>query len=353
LVHDSSTALRLNLAPVARRAVKQISNDAQQIQKFVRLYAQAQAEGPSAIAKVSARFTPAFEAIQVSVPSLLVTATNAETVVGRNGAEQAKNAYSTARTVVIALMLLGIVLSIALARLTARSVTRPLAETVEVLEAVAEGDLTRRSRITSEDELGKMANSLNRAVDAQQAAAQLVESTSRSQRESSADNAAVIALLRELAGGTTRKEVIAQAIDSVRSHFGWSYACYWEIDASGAHVVASSGHAGSSGIDRSPAIQHGSGLAGRAWSTRELVASDEGEPMSDCPRVTAARQSGLPAAVAVPIVIGGNVEGLIEVFAAPDQPILASWRRWRSYQLRRAATSPLTCRCPATIRSVG
>jgi methyl-accepting chemotaxis protein len=48
-------------------------------------------------------------------------------------------------------------------RLT-RGITRPLAEAGEVLAAVADGDLTRRLDVTSRDEVGQMARSVNSAL---------------------------------------------------------------------------------------------------------------------------------------------------------------------------------------------
>jgi signal transduction histidine kinase/CheY-like chemotaxis protein len=49
----------------------------------------------------------------------------------------------------------------------ARGVSQPLRRTVEVLEAVAGGDLTRRLEIASRDEMGRMAVALNTAVESQ------------------------------------------------------------------------------------------------------------------------------------------------------------------------------------------
>lgn len=46
-----------------------------------------------------------------------------------------------------------------------RSITRPLAQTVDVLGAVADGDLTRRLDVRSRDEMGQMATSLNATLD--------------------------------------------------------------------------------------------------------------------------------------------------------------------------------------------
>jgi len=58
-------------------------------------------------------------------------------------------------------VVLGLVLGVVLAR----GITRPIGQTVGVLEAVAAGDLTRRVNMSSRDEVGRMAAALNTAVD--------------------------------------------------------------------------------------------------------------------------------------------------------------------------------------------
>jgi len=59
-----------------------------------------------------------------------------------------------------ALLLAGI-----FAWLITRSITRPLSRTVRVLEAVADGDLTRRLDVSSSDEVGRMGEALNRTLE--------------------------------------------------------------------------------------------------------------------------------------------------------------------------------------------
>ncbi|WP_033344418.1 methyl-accepting chemotaxis protein [Catenuloplanes japonicus] len=53
----------------------------------------------------------------------------------------------------------------ALAWFVLRAIRRPLLEVVEVLAALAQGDLTRRATVSSKDELGRMAGAANAAID--------------------------------------------------------------------------------------------------------------------------------------------------------------------------------------------
>ena len=71
--------------------------------------------------------------------------------------DEAAQAASRGRTLVPLILLLGSVLGVALAAVTARLITRPLRAVSEVLTALASGDLTRSVQVDSRDELGVMA----------------------------------------------------------------------------------------------------------------------------------------------------------------------------------------------------
>jgi methyl-accepting chemotaxis protein len=62
------------------------------------------------------------------------------------------------------LALLAVLIAVVVGWLTTRSITRPLAETQDVLAAVAEGDLTRRIDARGRNEVSDMARSLNTAL---------------------------------------------------------------------------------------------------------------------------------------------------------------------------------------------
>ncbi|MDQ1678506.1 MAG: methyl-accepting chemotaxis protein, partial [Actinomycetota bacterium] len=81
-------------------------------------------------------------------------------VVARDAAAE----YSSARLTVVLAMLLGLLAAVALALYIARQITRPLSAVSSVLDAVADGDLTRTADVNSRDELGHMARSLGRAT---------------------------------------------------------------------------------------------------------------------------------------------------------------------------------------------
>jgi len=73
-------------------------------------------------------------------------------------------AYSSARIVLIAVLVVGLFVAIALALFIGRLITTPLARVRDVAEGLADGDLTRTAGDGTTDELGQMAAAIDRAV---------------------------------------------------------------------------------------------------------------------------------------------------------------------------------------------
>jgi methyl-accepting chemotaxis protein len=71
---------------------------------------------------------------------------------------------SSARTTLLGGLVVAVAVAIAATILVVRSVTSPLRRTVSVLQQVADGDLTVSLDVESEDEIGQMADALNRTV---------------------------------------------------------------------------------------------------------------------------------------------------------------------------------------------
>ncbi|WP_229073439.1 methyl-accepting chemotaxis protein [Actinoplanes sp. DH11] len=73
--------------------------------------------------------------------------------------------YDSARTMVIVVLVVGLLVAAGLAVLIANSVIRPLRQFRDVLHAVADGDLTRRADITNRNEFGDMGSALAQATE--------------------------------------------------------------------------------------------------------------------------------------------------------------------------------------------
>ncbi len=87
--------------------------------------------------------------------------------------------YTGARTTVLALLVAGLVVGMALALYVSRLITGPLARVNEVLGAVADGDLTRSASVDSRDEVGVMAQNVNRASESMRVAVETIGSSAR------------------------------------------------------------------------------------------------------------------------------------------------------------------------------
>lgn len=76
----------------------------------------------------------------------------------------ADNDYHGARVLVLTVLVIGLILAVLVALLMASGVIRPLRQFSDVLNAVADGDLTRDSGISSRNEFGEMGGALARAT---------------------------------------------------------------------------------------------------------------------------------------------------------------------------------------------
>ncbi|MEU8228272.1 methyl-accepting chemotaxis protein [Actinoplanes sp. NPDC048967] len=108
-------------------------------------------------AKTTPLLTPLYADLQ--------TLDNSETADAAKNAASAKSGYETSRLTAIIILVVGVLLALALGALVARRIVQALGRVKEVCEALAAGDLTRTSGLTSRDEPGQMGRALDSAVD--------------------------------------------------------------------------------------------------------------------------------------------------------------------------------------------
>ncbi|MDY7084557.1 MAG: methyl-accepting chemotaxis protein [Actinomycetota bacterium] len=77
---------------------------------------------------------------------------------------QAHEEAAGARRTILIVVLAGVALSVALALMIGRGIARRLSEVRDVLDAMADGDLTKQAEATGSDEVGMMAAAVNRAT---------------------------------------------------------------------------------------------------------------------------------------------------------------------------------------------
>jgi signal transduction histidine kinase len=85
---------------------------------------------------------------------------------GGGGARAGEQYLSSVNQAILWSGLIAIVIALFLGLLLARRITRPLSQLTEATHALAAGDLSRQVPVTSEDELGRLANDFNQMAQA-------------------------------------------------------------------------------------------------------------------------------------------------------------------------------------------
>jgi methyl-accepting chemotaxis protein len=102
-----------------------------------------------------------FQAINKNLDSLLAL----ESQLSNNHYISVGTRYKTALALMVLLFLAAIGLPFVISLIMKSIITSPITKTVEVIERVAEGDLTKRIEVNCHDEIGEMATNFNAFVD--------------------------------------------------------------------------------------------------------------------------------------------------------------------------------------------
>ncbi len=125
-----------------------------------------------------------------------------------------------------------------------------------------------------------------------------------------------------LAQAKTSDQVLQSAMDVIREAFQMTYSSTWWIDPVAKALVyrQESGQVGPEfrQVTQTATFTHGEGLAGKAWSQRQLVFVPDLSQVNDCVRAPVASRSGVRSAVAFPLIQAGNVVGTMDFMADPD-----------------------------------
>ena len=140
-----------------------------------------------------------------------------------DAAAASEDAYRSQRTLSIAILAVGVALSLGLAYVVASGISRSARRVQEVADALAQGDLTRSSGLTSHDELGRMGASLDAALVSLRSVMETVvasaDAVAASSEELSASSAQISASAEETSAQSgvvsTAAEEVSRSVQTV------------------------------------------------------------------------------------------------------------------------------------------
>ncbi|MEK8133155.1 HAMP domain-containing methyl-accepting chemotaxis protein [Paenibacillus filicis] len=118
-------------------------------------------------------------------------------------------AYTNARNMMIGVLLLSLILSIVIGYSIARMISRPLQNVVEVVNRMAQGDFRENLHMTTKDEVGQLATSMDQMIDNLRG---LVSGILISSQSVAAAAQQISASTEEIASGSSTQAQSAQSI---------------------------------------------------------------------------------------------------------------------------------------------
>ncbi|SDO03064.1 methyl-accepting chemotaxis protein [Geodermatophilus sp. DSM 45219] len=171
--------------------------------------------------------------IAVALNEALTRLEESEAAGAEVAVQAAEDTAASSRTLILAVLGLGLTLAVALGWLVAQLVIRPVTAVRDGLVAMAAGDLTARVEVSSRDEVGQMAGALNQAAE-----------SLRSTVASTAGSAAALAAAAEQLSGSS--EAIAGSAEQTADQAGAVAAAAEQISRNVQTVASGSEEMGAS-----------------------------------------------------------------------------------------------------------
>jgi len=140
---------------------------------------------------------------------------------------------------------------------------------------------------------------------------------------------------RVLLEASTFEEAAPRILESICSTFGWEHGACWAIDADGQQLrcmniwtAAAARFPVFETTSRGMLFKRGEGLPGRVWETAQPAWIPDVTRDRNFPRARIAAREGLHAAFGFPVILRGNVHGVMEFFSReirePDAAFLST-----------------------------
>jgi signal transduction histidine kinase len=248
-------------------------------------------------------------------------------------------AFEPARQLALTIGAIGLIvvalLGIAIV-LVSRRIARPILAITETAAAVTAGDLTREAPVTTNDEVGELAESFNTMTgQLRETLGGLEQRVAERTEELREQNTELEALHETTLGVMDRldlDELLEALLTRAGELLGTEHGAIYLEDASGLRIE-NRVSVGLLAIDAGTTLAHGEGVAGRVWDSGEPLVIDRYDTWDGrSPRFPA---ETIGALVGVPLRSAQRVVGVLEV--ARDPSSLASFEPGEVERLRRFA----------------
>ncbi|MBV9101186.1 MAG: diguanylate cyclase [Candidatus Dormibacteraeota bacterium] len=249
-----------------------------------------------------------FDAYRVT-EDRLSAATTAEII-------DAEDSQRTVVTIGLALALVvlavGVIIALRQARGLRRAVIGPVNDLLETMTRVRSGDVDARPRGGGPRELRTVGEHLSRMIDELLRARAVSGELAERAGEQAARLRVILSLARDIAGSLSLRYVVRAVGTSSVAVSGFPRATVWLLDPAGRTLMPlHESTATGSDLSAGAAVELGEGAVGRAAAKGSAVAGDHGDDL------TFDSEGGeAVTTLAVPMVVGARVVGVIELTAA-------------------------------------